>query len=539
MTRQSFVKGAAILTAAGLSARLVGAFFRIILAAFIGDEGVGLYQMAYPVYSTLLAISTAGIPVAVSKLVAENLARDDYQGAYRVFRTALVLLATSGLVISAVMFLGAELFAVHVARDPRAYWPLVAISPAIFIVTIMAAFRGFFQGQQQMTPTAVSQFLEQVFRVVAALLLVVLLLPYGLEQAAAGAAFGAAAGAAAGLGILLVIWRKQRRAFFEQVRKGKSRDNSSFLSICYRILALSIPITVGSLVMPLLTFVDLLIVPMRLQAAGIDTERATALYGQLSGMAGPVVHIPTIMTVALAVSLVPAISEAVALNRIKLVQQRAYLAYRLTMLLALPSAAGLYLLAEPITTLLFQNPEAGGVLAAMSFSVVFLTLYQTTSAVLQGIGKPAEPVKALFYGAMLKVLLTVLLTAWSGLPILKGAALATVIGFGLAALFNMYQVSKLTGMSFRFTETLFKPLLASAVMGAVVTWAYRAVLGAAVAWGQNRGNAVATLAAIAAGAAMYGLVLSLVGGITEEDLKTVPRVGEAMARIAKKLHLIR
>ena len=213
LTKQSFVKGAAILTLAGLSVRFVGAFFRIVLAMLISDEGIGLFQMAYPIYSTLLAVSTAGIPIAISKLVAENLARGNYRGAYRTFRIALTILALSGFAISAVLYFGAELFTRVVTQDPRAYLPLISISPAIFLVTVMSAYRGFFQGQQQMMPTALSQIAEQIGRVVIALLLVVILLPRGLEYAAAGASFGAAAGAFCGLVLLMFIWLRQKRSF--------------------------------------------------------------------------------------------------------------------------------------------------------------------------------------------------------------------------------------------------------------------------------------------------------------------------------------
>ncbi len=163
---------------------------RIILAALMGDEGIGLYQMAYPVYVTLLTVSTAGIPpVAISKLVAEKLALNNHTEAYRVYKVSLIILTISGFVISLVLAAGAEYFAINVAKDSRAYLPILAISPAIFFVTIMSAMRGFFQGYQQMVPTAISQFLEQLTRVVTSVALVLYLLPISLEYAAAGGGF--------------------------------------------------------------------------------------------------------------------------------------------------------------------------------------------------------------------------------------------------------------------------------------------------------------------------------------------------------------
>jgi stage V sporulation protein B len=538
LARQSFVKGAAILTLAGISVRLIGALFRIVLAMLIADEGIGLFQMAYPIYTTLLAVSTAGIPIAISKLVAENMAKGNYRGALRVFHVALAILAISGLFISVLLYLGAGLFARTVVQDPRAYLPLVSISPAIFLVTLMSAYRGFFQGQQQMLPTALSQIAEQVGRVVVALILVLILLPRGLEYAAAGASFGAAAGAFTGLLILLVIWQKQKKDFFSRLSRQRHKDPDHNTTIAYNIFALSIPITLGSLVMPVINIVDLSIVPQRLHMAGFETGRATALYGQLTGMAGPLVHIPTIITVALAISLVPAISEALALQRMRLIQERSYMAIRMTMLLALPSAAGLYLLAEPITVLLFQNAEAGLVLAVLSFSVLFLTLYQTTSGILQGLGKTMDPVISLLYGAAVKTVLTWTLTSLPDVHI-RGAALATVIGFGVAAIMNVYKVQTLTGTSLRPMETIIKPLLASTGMAALVIYVYKQLEIMLIAYGPSRANAIATLSAITVGAAVYVLLLFLLGVVQREDLEAVPKIGRKMARLAAKLHLLR
>lgn len=538
MTRQSFVKGAVILTLAGASVRFVGAFFRIFLAALIGDEGMGLFQMAYPVYSTLLAISTAGVPIAISKLVAENLAYGNYRGAYKVFRVALTLLALSGLVISLSLYFGAGFITRVIAQDPRAYYPLISISPAIFLVTVMAAYRGYFQGQQQMVPTALSQIIEQVGRVASALFLAVFFLPRGLEFAAAGASFGAAAGAFCGLGLLLFIFLRQRKEFAVKLRSQRIPDQEKADKIFSRIVALAVPITIGSLVMPLSAIVDLFLVPQRLHLAGFDTSRATALYGQLTGMASPLVHIPTIITVALAISLVPAISEALALGKEKLIQDRSYLAVRLTFLLALPSAFGLFLLAEPITVLLFQNAEAGRVLAVLSLGVVFLALFQVTSAILQGLGRTMDPVKSMLWGAAVKTILTWHLTALPALHI-NGAALSTVAGFGVASLLNLYRVQALTGMALRPLESLGKPLFASLGMAVAVLVIYSPLAALYPVLGSSLAHMTATLGAVLAGMLVFGLLLLLVGGIRRNELLLLPQIGRPLVRFLEKLHLLR
>ncbi|MBS4008441.1 MAG: polysaccharide biosynthesis protein [Clostridium sp.] len=538
MKRQSFVKGAAILTLAGASARFVGAFFRIFLAVLIGDEGMGLFQMAYPVYVSLLAVSTAGVPIAISKLVAENLAYGNYRGAYKIFRVALTLLGISGLVVSLGLYFSADFIARVITQDTRAYYSLVSISPAILLVTVMSAYRGFFQGQQQMMPTAFSQIVEQVGRVASALLLAALFLPRGLEFAAAGASFGAAAGAFCGLALLLVVSLRQRKEFIGKLHSQRVTDREKADKIIPRIVTLAVPITLGSLVMPLIAIVDLFLVPQRLHDAGLDTSRATALYGQLTGMASPLVNIPTIVTVALAISLVPAISEALALKKSKLIQERSYLAVRLTLLLALPSTFGLFLLAEPITSLLFQNAEAGRVLAVLSLCVVFLTLFQVTSAILQGLGRTMIPVTSMLWGAAVKTILTWYLTALPALNI-SGAAMGTVAGFGVAALLNLYRVYLLTGMPLRPLELIIKPLFASLGMAAAVLTVHPRLASLHTILGLSLAEKVATLGSVFVGALVFGLFFLLLGGVRRSELLLLPRIGEPLANLLEKLHLLR
>ena len=518
--------------------RIVGAFFRIVLAMLMTDEGVGLYQMAYPVYSLLLAVSMAGIPIAISKLVAENLAHGNYRGAYRIFQTALLLLALSGFAISVLLYYCADYFAKAVFLDSRAYLPLISISPAIFFVTVMSAYRGFFQGQQQMLPTALSQIAEQLGRVVIGLFFVVLFLPRGLEYAAAAASFGAAAGALCGLLTLVFIWWRQRKNFMQKLKRQGKRNAQSFAQIIHDILVIAVPITLGSLVMPLISIVDLAVVPLRLRAAGILSTRATALYGQLAGMATPIIHIPTIITVALAISLVPAISEALALHKYHLLRQRAYQAIRMTLILAIPCAIGLYLLAEPICVLLYQNAEAGDVLAVLALGVIFLTLYQTTSAILQGLGKTMIPVINLFWGAVIKTSFTWSLTAWPELHV-RGAAIATVLGFGVAALLNVYQVQKITDLCLAVVETIFKPLCAAAAMGVSVIYLYNTLEPMLVSLEIGAANQVTTLLSVMIGALIYLIGLMLLGGLSKSDLLLLPKIGPLLVRIAERLYLIR
>jgi len=538
-SHSTFIKGAAILAVAGVSVRFFGAAMRIILAAIIGDEGIGLYQMAYPVYSSLLSISTAGIPAAISKLVAENMAVNDYREAGRVFRVSLLMLSLTGLAITLFMVTGANFLAVNVAKEPRAFLPILAISPAIFFVTIMSAIRGFFQGQQKMVPTALSQLLEQAGRVAVSLTLAVLLLPVGLEYAAAGAASGAVAGGVLGLILLLILYGKSRSAFRESESKQIRHSPAATSQIILRIIKLAVPITFGSLILPLITLIDLAVVPRQLQAAGFSPERATALYGQLTGMAGSIVYFPNVVTIALSMSLVPAISEAIALRSHKLIKSRSAISIKMTLLFSIPSALGLFILAEPITVLLFNNAEAGRALAYMSWSVIPLCVYVSTTGILQGLGRPIIPVMNMVYGALIKTVAAWYLTPVENLDI-GGAALASLAGMGLAAVLNLYYVARYTGWSFRPVEILLIPGAAVALMSAITQSMYNIIFSySSLYLSPGSANAAATLTAIVLGIAVYGVFLLLAGGLTREELSLVPVIGLRLVKLADRLKILR
>jgi stage V sporulation protein B len=535
----AFVRGAAILAVAGILARVIGAVFRIVLAAILGDEGIGLYQYAYPIYSTLLVISTAGVPVAVSKIMAEKIALHDYREAMRVFRIAFVILTLSGLLITLVLFFGADFIARVVVRDAKALYPIMAIAPAIFFVTIMASLRGFFQGQQNMAPTAISQLLEQLARVVFSIFMVIFLLPIGLEYAAAGATSGAAVGGLAGLLMLAFLYWRKKGSFQLLAEQQQEHFPESISRVIGRIFSLAIPVTIGGLVIPLITLIDLAVVPRQLQAAGFDLETARALYGQLTGMAGSVVYFPNVVALALSISLVPAISEAFALQDSALIKSRTAIAVKLTVLFSLPATLGLYLLAEPITMLLFNNAEAGYALAYLSWSVIPLCLYVTTTGLIQGLGRPIIPALNMFYGGLVKTVLAWYLTAIPELNI-GGAALASVVGIGVAATLNLIFVARSTGWRARTAEIIFLPMLAVAAMSLVVYATYAGFSHYAEPFlAAGRLNGLATLLAIFLGMLVYGLVLLLTGGLSREELLMVPVIGARLERLAGRLKLLR
>jgi stage V sporulation protein B len=532
--KDSFIKGAAILTAAGLAARVMGFGYRVILTRIIGAEGMGLYQMAYPIYTILLVVSRSGIPVALAKLIADKIAADKKKEAYKIFKVARKMSFVVGLLISLIMALSAKPLISMLSLDPRSYYAVLAISPAIFIVSIMASYRGFFQGLQDMVPTAKSQILEQFVRMITMIGLVVFLVPYGLEFAAAGASFGAVSGAFGGLLVLLYIYAKRKEKVFTFLESGYDSIELSSKSVVKRIVSLGVPITLGALVMPLMSLVDLVFVPNRLQAAGYMVREATALYGMFAAVAMPLVNFPTIITVSLSASLVPAIAEAFTLGKEKLINYRTQTALRLTVLISLPASAGIFLLAEPLTEIIFSEPGAAVPLRFVAWGVFFIALQQTSTGILNGIGKTSIPARNLMIGAIFNAFINYTLTAVPAFGI-RGAALGTTIGFAIAAILNLYYVKRETGFVIDFKTMIFKPFVSVILMGAFVKIFYNLLYNFLEKYSIYFAYQITTFTIVAGAAVFYFVTLLLFNEIRYNDLAVIPVFGVKLAELLKKL----
>lgn len=521
-----FLKGTMILTISSIIVKVIGSLNWIILSRVLGGEGIGLYQMGFPIYLMAITVSSAGVPVAISIITSEKLANKDYRGAKRVFNVSLRLLLISGLVFSSALLFGADfLINQHIIRDARAYYSIIALAPAVFFVTFLASFRGYLQGWQIMTPTATSEVVEQLVRVITMLVFADLFMPYGLAYAAGGASMGAGAGAFCALLVLMWFYRRLKRRLHEEIEaQDDSIPQESAGHIIKRLLKLALPVSLTSLMLPIGANLDLLIVPQRLEVAGFDVRHATELFGYLTGMAVPLVNLATIFTAAMTISLVPSISESRTLERFDAIRDKIRLAFRVAMIITFPCFMGLFFLAEKVAALIYNAPGAVGAIQTMSVGILFLGMHQISTGILQGLGKTAIPVINMILACLVKVVMSWWLTA---IPLLgiKGASMATVADFAVAAIINMGFIYKYTGFTFSL-GSLLKPLLAAGVMGAVIY----AVLGITEQLGMW-----CVLFAMVAAVPSYALALLAFGGLTKEDLENIPFVGRKILAVGQRL----
>lgn len=533
MDKKTFLIGAVILGVAGLLVQILGAIFRIPLANIIGPAGMGYYQTAYPLYVFLLVFSTNGAPAAISKMTSERLAVGRIRDAHRVFKLSFLLMAILGFAAFLAVFFGAESI-VSTFGDPGAVLAMKAIAPALLVVPLMSVYRGYFQGMQNMGPTASSQLVEQGVRVAVGLSLAILWMKHGIEQAAAGATIGTSVGPLAGILILIFIYNKKRSKILASIEGDLSTDRETSKDILKTLLWIAIPITVGVSILPIINLGDLFILMKRLSSSGFSIEEANIMYGQLSGMAGPIINIPMALALSMALALVPAIASAKASGDLRLLDKNIQLGFRTAMIVGVPCSFGLIILAKPIMTLLYPLEmesaiNASGSLAYLATGVIFLCVAQTMAGTLQGLGKPGVAVFGLLIGFAVKLLATYFLSGITALN-MEGAAIASAMAYITIGLFNLWAVKRITGITFDRKLSVFKPVLAGVIMFIASGVFYRIFDGIL-------GNSLACVGAILVAGIVYILVLLKIKGITEEEIKGFPK-GEKIAAILVKLRLV-
>lgn len=470
--KKSFLRGATILAVGGLLAKVIGVFFRIPMVRILGDFGSGLYGNAYPIYSFFLAVSVTGIPVAISKMVSERVSLDDYDGAYKVYRVAMLTMLVAGLVGSLVMLFGAKLFISLFGWHPNTYYSIIALSPAPLIVAVMATYRGFFQGMQTMTPTSVSQIIEAFGRVIVGLgLCIVLTNSISVAYGAAGATFGATGGAVLGCLYIVIAFLFYKHNLKIQIKKQKHKSQETARSIFRTLVAIAVPVTLATLVSNAMNMVNSATVSRFLVDAGLNLEMATELWGQLSGKVQTLVNLPFVFATAIAGSLVPAISESFVKNDKRSIILKTDAALKVIVMVALPCAFGLSILASPITELLYGSDSGYYMLTFLAFSCVFTMASICMQSILQGVGKFMVPVRNLAVGIVIKLILNFVFIPIPSVNIM-GAVYSSIVAEGVIMALDALSVRKYVGFKFGLAASFSRSLLCALLMSVITAASY-------------------------------------------------------------------
>ncbi|OUN24360.1 polysaccharide biosynthesis protein [Pseudoflavonifractor sp. An85] len=530
--KNTFFGGAAVLAAGIVIVKLIGALYKIPLGNILGEAGFSDFNTAYYIYSLLITVSTGGLPVALSKMISEAHALGRHNQVQKIFRVAFLTFFVLGTISFCLMFFFPKQLA-GLMNNAQSWYSIRALAPAIFFLCPLSAMRGYFQGHAIMTPTAVSQIIEALCKLVIGLALATFLLKSSNNEsvAAAGAIFGVSVGCALGMLYTAFCFRTQR----QHAPVGHDRTTSS-KKIFRTLLQLAIPITLGSSVIGLVNLIDTSMIYGRLQdAAGFSELDARSLKG-VYDQALTLYNLPSSFMVPLTASIIPAVSAAQAVKNRKLGAQISETALRTTALLAIPAGVGLFVLSQPIMQLLYPSTdvELGGyILSILGLAVIFVCFMLVCNAIMQAHHLVTIPMVTTIIGCIFKLPINYVLVGNRGINI-KGAPVSTLFCFGLIAVMDLIIIKRTLPRSLSLMRAFGKPLATSLIMGLAV-WACYGLTSSFLTTPQglsNSANAMATLLSVGVGGVVYLVLVVVLQAISPEDLKFMPK-GDKIARLLR------
>lgn len=541
-----FLVQGSILAMASIISRVIGLIYRIPLIGIIGDVGMDYYATAFEIYNNLLIISSYSLPLAVSKLVSADMSRGRKNNVYRILKGALFFAAVTGTLAAVILFFGAETFTAAM-KTPYSIFAVRVLIPVLLVVAILGVLRGFFQGLGSMLPSAVSQILEQIANAIVSVWAAYVLYQYGLKVGAVlgdsenyAAAYGAAGGTlGTGVGAFVallfsgfVLFAYMRVYKHQMMREQKKVDSFSY--ILRMLIVTIIPVLLSTTIYNCNTLVDMAIFKNIANVQGYDATQISVWNGVYTGRYRTLINVPISIASALAASSVPALTAAYTQKNVKEVHLQINSAIRFVMLIAIPCAVGMGVLAEPILSLVRLNDEAGlaaAMLRCGAVSIVFFSLSTLSNGLLQGINRMKEPVKNALLALVGHIILLVVLMSVFRMNIY--AVIYANAAFGLImSLLNAWSLHKYVGYKQEIVKTFLIPALAAGLMGVAVFGVYRLLLFVLQI------EMLATLLSIAVGVLVYFVLLLLCKGVTERELRHLPK-GQLFIDVAKKLHLLK
>ena len=547
--KNNFIMQAGILAAAGIISRIIGLLYRSPLHSVIGDLGLGFYQSAYTFYTIVLLISSYSIPAAVSKVIAQKLAVKEYRNAHRIFRCALGYVLVVGGAASLFLFFGAGLL-VEEAAVPV----LRTFAPTVFIYGMLGVLRGYFQAHKSMAQTSVSQVLEQVANAVVSVGAAYLLIKNTMgtlempteeteqilraTRGAIGSALGTGVGVLVALLFMLAVYKLNKSFIDRRIRYDRHTEVDSYREILKMITMVVTPFVLSTAIYNLNdTINNALYTKIYLKVRELDTVGTYSGWGVLSGQALTISKIPIAFASAMAAAMIPTVAQLIAARNVEGAKDKIGVAVKTTMIISIPCAVGLFVLASPVTCLLFPaNTQASedlatGLLMALAISIVFYALSTLNSQILQGLGRMNVPIVNAAIALGLQTVVVVVLLFFTKLD-LYSVVIANIIYSGIMCVLNQLAVRKAIGYRQEIMRTFVIPLLASAFMGAVAWAVYEGFLL------MTKSPRISVIPAVLIGAAAYFALLILFRGVTEAELRGFPK-GHLLVRLAKKCRLMK
>ncbi|WP_251859728.1 polysaccharide biosynthesis protein [Clostridium sp. Marseille-Q2269] len=519
MKKQSVTKGFAILSIAGMLAKVFSLIYIPALINILTDQGYGIYMAAYQIFAFIFVLTNSGIPVAISKLVSELIATENYKDALKSFRIARYMLLFLGFIMALFTVCASGVLSKIIGYE-KAQLAVLALAPSILFTSVSSAYRGYFQGMGNMTPTAISQVIEQLVNIIFSLLFAVMFIKYGLEAGCAGGTVGTSLGALVSA-LFLIYCHKKDGAIKVRDKSNIKDEKYSMAYLMKKIVHYGLPITLCVGMNSAGALVDLYNTKARLMVGGFNEVNATVLYGYLAKYQ-QLINVPIAIISSLSMAVLPVIAAAAAKGDKKQVKNNINYAFKSCFLISIPAAVGLGFLAKPIYSML----HIGGGVDIMKYGVIVLVLMavaQIQTTILQSIGKLYAATLYSVIGICFKIAINYLLIANPTINIM-GAIYGSAIGFLIPIILNHRMIKKSLKVNFNIITPAIRPFISAQIMGFVIVPVYTVVNNGIIV-GLKKvyiANAVATMLAIILGIFIYAYSLILIGGLKKKDLDRMP-----------------
>ncbi len=529
-----FFSGVLILTVSNLIIKVIGLLFKIPMNHIVGDEGMGYYNSAYTFYTYLYMVSTAGLPTAISIMVSDSRAKCQFKQVKNIYKVAMALFVAIGILGTCIMVFGADAMSSAIGAENTKY-SMLAIAPTLFLICISSALRGYFQGYQQMVPTAISQLIEAVCKLGMGIAFAFYAINngYPIYIVAAYAALGLTIGV--GLGMMFLVFAKllfKEQNYDAEYLIGRQEDESTLprKTLLKKLFMIALPITVSASVMSLTNLIDTAIVQRLLQMTGLTQVAATELYGNYTSLAVPMFNLPPVLIYPISYSIVPLISAARQkgdTQRCKLVMESSM---RVAMLIGIPCGLGMAVLAKPILSLFYKASSvelAAPLLTLLAPSTAFICILSVTNAILQSNGFERKPLISMLIGALVKIVTNFFLIQHIGM---KGTPVSTFLCYLTVTLLNLYFINKYVGVMPKLSGLFGKPLFASILCAVTAYFSYTFLYSVFP-------SKLTVVPAILLAFIVYFITIFLIRGVSGDDIKMLPK-GETLYRIFRKLKLV-
>lgn len=471
MNKSGFIYGAIILAIVNFIVRIIGFSYRIILSKTIGPEGIGLFQMVHPVLMFFVTITTAGIPVAISKLVAKHNAVRNHNGVKAIFRVTLVSTLAISIALSLSVVIFNEYISNQILNNKDVAESIIFLSPAIILISLSSVVRGYFYGLKKISPAGISQIIEQIARIAFVLGFLYYLGPLSSRKGALVAVIGISIGESFGLIWLLISYLfLNRKSALD--KPNALRTAPGFTKILSQVSYIAIPITISRIVNVVLQLLNAILIPQRLVVAGYSSKEAVAIFGRVTGMAMPIIFLPFIVTSALVVNIIPNLSEDVAHKNYRIVSKNINLAVRITLMVSIPLTAMFAFFGTPLAIFFYGDATVGKYIEIMGYSTIFFSLQHTLSGILHGIGKQIAATVNYIVGMSVQLLATYFLVANPSFGI-SGFFIGFLASTLIICVLNYISVVGFKDTSIKLIDYIIKPVFSSVICVAVMLFIYK------------------------------------------------------------------